>query len=181
MTTYDQCREAESGGRLVLAVARCALALGLLVASFLVGACSTRSHGNSPIEHYRSAPTRALGLPFSDAVRAGDVLYVSGQIGNKPGTLTLVPGGIGPETRQTIENLKAILEANGSGLDRVVKCTVFLADISEWPAMNEVYRQYFTGEPPARSAVAGSGLALGARVEIDCIAVIDEKQAKAPK
>ncbi len=109
-------------------------------------------------------------FPFSSAVRAGDLLFLSGQIGTVPGG-GLVEGGIGPETRQTMENIKAVLGAAGSSLDKVVKCTVFLADIAEWPAMNEVYRTYFPTDPPARSAVAGSGLALNSRVEIECIAL----------
>lgn len=111
------------------------------------------------------------GLPFSPAVRAGDLLFLSGQIGIRPGTLELVPGGVRPETRQTLENIRAVLEHAGSSMDRVVKCTVFLADIEDWPAINEVYRTFFPTDPPARSAVAGSGLALGARVEIECIAL----------
>jgi reactive intermediate/imine deaminase len=114
----------------------------------------------------------ALGLPFSEAVRVGNTLYLSGQIGILPGTTELVPGGIVEETRQTLENIRAVLERHGSSLDQVVKCTIFLADIGEWPRMNEVYGTYFGDRKPARSAVAGSGLALGARVEIDCIAVI---------
>lgn len=124
------------------------------------------------VEHF-APPGPDLGLPFSEAARVGRTLFVSGQVGNLPGTREVVPGGIGPETRQTLENLRSILERHGSRMDRVVKCTVFLADIGEWPAMNEVYRTFFPRLPPARSAVAGSGLALGARVEIECIAVID--------
>ena len=87
-----------------------------------------------------------------------------------------VHGGISKETRQTLENIKVILERNGSALNRVVKCTVFLADINEWPKMNEVYRTYFPKAPPARSAMAASGLALNARVEIECIAVVGQEQ-----
>ena len=111
-------------------------------------------------------------LPFSEAVRVGPMLYLSGQIGNRPGEMALVEGGIQAETRQTMENIKAVLEKYGSSLDEVVKCTVFLADIAEWPPMNEVYVTYFTNHKPARSAVAGSGLALGARVEIECMATV---------
>ena len=109
-------------------------------------------------------------LPFSEAVQVGDLLFLSGQLGFVPGTRELATGGIDGETRQVMENIKSILERNGSSLNRVVKCTVFLADIGEWPAMNEVYRSYFPTDPPARSAVAVSGLALDARVEIECIA-----------
>ena len=115
-------------------------------------------------------PGAVAGLPFSPAVKVGNVIYLSGQLGNLPGTRTLVPGGIRAETRQTFGNMRAVLEAAGSSLDRVFKCTVFLADISEYEAMNEVYTTVFPVDPPARSTVAGSGLALGARVEIECIA-----------
>jgi 2-iminobutanoate/2-iminopropanoate deaminase len=112
------------------------------------------------------------GLPFSEAVRVGHILYLSGALGIVPGTRQLAEGGIGPETRQTLENIKATLEANGSSLGEVVKCTVFLADIAEWAAMNEVYITFFPTNPPARSALGSSGLALGARTEIECIATV---------
>lgn len=131
----------------------------------------------SDITHLSSPEMAALNLPFSEAVRVGEMLYLSGQIGVLPGTTELVPGGITEETRQTLENVRAVLERHGSGLDRVVKCTIFLADIGEWPRMNEVYVTFFGDKKPARSAVAGSGLALGARVEIDCIAVIVESES----
>jgi len=115
-------------------------------------------------------PGAVAGLPFSPAVRVGNIIYLSGQLGNDVGTRNLVPGGIKPETRRTLENIRAVLESAGSSLDRVIKCTVFLADISEYPAMNEVYASFFPTDPPARSTIAGSGLALGARVEIECMA-----------
>lgn len=115
-------------------------------------------------------------LPFSDAVRVGNMLYLSGKIGNIPGTLELAEGGIQGETRQTMENIKAVLERYGSSMDRVVKCTVFLADIAEWGAMNEVYVTYFPTNKPARSALGSSGLALDSRVEIECIATVEEVQ-----
>jgi reactive intermediate/imine deaminase len=117
-------------------------------------------------------PGSLEGMPFSSAVRVGDLLYLSGQIGTLPGTRELPEGGVGPETRQTLENIRGVLEHTGSSLERVVKCTVFLADIADYSAMNEVYRTYFPEKPPARSTVAGSGLALGARVEIECIALV---------
>jgi reactive intermediate/imine deaminase len=125
-------------------------------------------------EFLTSPATESLSLPFSEAVRVGDTLYLSGQVGNLPGTLELAPGGIGAETRQTLENIKAILLRNGSSLDRVVKCTVFLADIDEWGEMNEVYTTYFPNRPPARSAMGANGLAIGARVEIECLAVVGQ-------
>ncbi len=111
------------------------------------------------------------GLPFSAAVRVGDILYLSGQIGFLPGTRELAAGGVGPETRQTMENIQAVLEHAGSSMDRVVKCTVFLVRMADYEAVNEVYATFFPKDPPARSAVAGSGLAFGAKVEIECIAL----------
>ena len=120
------------------------------------------------VEYYTS--DAMAGLPFSEAVRVGPLLFLSGQIGTTADGL--VPGGIGPETRQTLENIETTLERHGSSMDRVVKCTVFLADIAEWPAMNEVYVTFFPNDKPARSAVAGSGLALNSRVEIECIATV---------
>lgn len=109
--------------------------------------------------------------PFSDAVRVGNILFLSGAIGTDS-TGRLVSGGIGPETRQTLENIRASLARNGLTMANVVKCTAMLVDIKEWPALNEVYRTYFPGPKPARSAFAGTGLALNARVEIECIAAI---------
>jgi reactive intermediate/imine deaminase len=116
-------------------------------------------------------------LPFSESVRVGETLYVSGQIGVVPGTLNLVPGGIGPETHRVMDNIKAVVEKHGSSMDRLVKCTVFLADIKEWPAFNEIYRDYFKANLPARSALAANGLAFNARVEVECIAFVPRKSA----
>ena len=115
-------------------------------------------------------PGASVGLPFSSAVRVGNVLYLSGQLGNLPGTRQLADTGITGQTRQTLENIKAVLAYAGSSLERVVKCTVYLANIADYAKMNEVYASYFPKNPPARSTVAGSGLALGARVEIECLA-----------
>jgi reactive intermediate/imine deaminase len=126
---------------------------------------------STPTMEVIQAPGALEGLPFSSAVRVGDVLHLSGQIGNVPGTRDLVPGGVGAETRQTLENIRSVLEHTGSSLDRVFKCTVFLADIADYAAMNEVYAEIFGGHLPARSTVAGSGLALGASVEIECLAL----------
>ncbi len=118
-------------------------------------------------------PGSLVGLPFSTAVRVGNMLYLSGQIGVYHGTRTLADGGVAGETRQTMENIKDVLEYAGSSLEEVVKCTVFLADISYYSEMNRVYSTYFGENPPARSAMAGSGLALGAKVEIECIATVE--------
>ena len=110
-------------------------------------------------------------LPFSAAVRVGNMLSRSGQLGTDASG-ALVKGGIEPETRQTMENIRTVLEANGSSMNRVVKCLVMLADMSEWGAMNRVYITFFPDHLPARSAMGASGLALGARVEIECMAVV---------
>ena len=110
-------------------------------------------------------------LPFSEAVRMGNVLYLSGQMGIDQ-AIKLVPGGIAAETRQALENIKATLEKYGSSLERVIKVTVMLADMSEWGEMNKVYLEYFSKNLPARSAFGTSGLALGGRVEIECIAAL---------
>jgi 2-iminobutanoate/2-iminopropanoate deaminase len=118
-------------------------------------------------------PEGVARLPvFSSAVRTGDLLFLSGNLGAKPGVSPpqLVEGGIEPETRQTMENIETVLAAAGLGLQDLVKCTVFLADMKDYAAMNSVYATFFPKDPPARSAIAGSGLALGARVEIECIA-----------
>ena len=122
----------------------------------------------SAAEYLTSKQTESLGLPFSDAVRAGGLLILSGQLGNLPGSMQLASGGIRAEARQALENVKRILEANGSSMDKVVKCTVMMADIAEWGTFNEVYVTYFPGHKPARSAFAASGLAAGARVELEC-------------
>lgn len=114
-------------------------------------------------------PTR----PFSPAVRVGNMLYLAGQVGTSADAKGgLVSGGVQAETRQTMMNIKDVLEKAGSSLDRVVKCTVFMADMREWDAMNEVYATFFPRNKPARSALGANGLALGARVEIECFAVV---------
>jgi len=147
----------------------CRKILFLVTALSLLFAAASMA-GEIEVEHYSSNPD--MQLPFSDAVRVGNMLYLSGKIGNIPGTRRLAEGGIAGETRQALENIKASLEKYGSSLGEVVKCTVFLADIAEWGAMNEVYMTYFPENPPARSALGASGLALGSRVEIECMAAL---------
>jgi len=118
-------------------------------------------------------PEGVARLPvFSSAIRSGDFIFLSGALGALPGVTPpqLVEGGIEAETRQTMDNIIAVLDAAGATLDDLVKCTVYLADIDDYAAMNAVYVEYFPSDPPARAALAGSGLALGALVEIDCIA-----------
>lgn len=119
-----------------------------------------------------------LDRPFSEAVRAGDFLFLSGQIGDVPETGKLAEGGLEAEARQTLINVKRVLESNGASLQDVVKCTVFLADIAEWPAFNAVYRQFFQKPFPARSALAASGLAMNARVELECIAYAPPRRSR---
>ena len=130
--------------------------------------CMFAITGTQAAEYLVSEQTKALNFPFSDAVRVGNMLYLSGPLGNIPGTPKLVPGGIRPEAHQTMQNIKRILEQNGSSLDEVVKCTVMMADIEEWSAFNAVYVTYFPGHKPARSAFAAAGLALNGRLEVEC-------------
>ena len=130
---------------------------------------------NKPaIEFLNSGKVLPSDLPFSEAVRVGNTLYLSGQMGIVPGTMRLTPGGMRDQVRQTMENIKTSLEAHGSSMRNIVKCTVMLADISDWPAFNEVYRSYFEeGRYPARSAFGANALALGARLEIECVAALE--------
>jgi reactive intermediate/imine deaminase len=143
----------------------------LLVPLVLLSGCEIYVGEDAEVEYLQMPGSEDLDLPFSSAVRVDNTLYLSGNLGNTPGTLDLAEGGIAGETQQTMENIRTVLEQFGSSLDDVVKCTVFLADMDEWGAMNEVYKTYFKN-PPARSALGASGLALGARVEIECIAVL---------
>ena len=139
---------------------------------FCFAGCDVSVDESADVEYLQMPGLEDLNLPFSSAVRVDNILFLSGAIGLDSETGALVEGGIQPETRKTMENISQRLEAFGSSIDKVVKCTVFLADMAEWPAMNEVYRTFFSNMP-ARSALGASGLALNARVEIECIAVID--------
>ncbi len=125
------------------------------------------------VEYFPVAePPGSLELPFSEAVRVGPLLYLSGAIGiDERGAV--VPGGIEAETRRALANIRSVLERHGSAMDRVIRCTVMLADMGEWAAMNRVYVEQFPANLPARSAFGATGLALGARVEIECIATTD--------
>ena len=113
----------------------------------------------------------AIG-PYSQAVRAGDLVFASGQIPTDPATGEFVAGGVAEQTEQVLRNLSAVLEAAGAGLDQVVKTTVFLVDMTDFAAMNDVYARFFSKEPPARATVAAAGLPRNARVEIDAIAMM---------
>ena len=110
--------------------------------------------------------------PFSLGIKANGFLFVSGQIGNVPGKVELATGGLRAEARQVLENVTTVVGRHGSSLDHIVKCTVFLADMHEWAAFNDVYREFFSRNLPARSALGANGLALGASVEMECIAYV---------
>ena len=140
-----------------------------LFAAVLTGAAPLASA--SEVEYLGGSGVLPTSLPFSEVVRVDNTYYLSGQLGVKPGTLDLVGGGIREEARQTMENIAAVLGAHGLGMDDIVKCTVMLADMSEWGIFNEVYRGFFTQHYPARSAFGSTGLGLGARAEVECIAV----------
>ena len=159
--------------------------LALPLTLSLAGCMATAS---APAPEHAPAPTAAASMaapaapefltpygrpqyPFSPAVRVGDMLYLAGQIGTDS-TGRLVPGGIQAETRQTMENIRDVLARTGSSMDRVVKCTVMMADMTEWPAMNAIYATYFPRHYPARSAFGATALALGARVEVEGLAVV---------
>ncbi len=122
--------------------------------------------------HFITSPAaKAANLPFSQAVRVGEILYLSGCLGNVPGKLELVPGGMEAEARQTMENIRAVLNDNGLTFDDVFKCTVMMADMKKWSDFNKVYLTYFKpGQLPARSAFGANGLAIGAQVEVECMA-----------
>lgn len=146
----------------------CVVAVGSLAG------CTTTANrsGSGRPEFLNSKQALERGFPFSEAVRAGDFLFLAGQIGDDETKGVIVPGGIVPEARQALSHIKSVLERNGSSLADVVKCTVFLADVAEWGAFNNVYKEFFTRPYPARSALGANGLAMGARVEVECIAYV---------
>jgi 2-iminobutanoate/2-iminopropanoate deaminase len=144
----------------LLALSACVLFLASCTAPAAQEAGEAR---HLDVEHYAFGGT----APLSEAVRVGHTIYLSGKLGIGRD----MPRGIEPETQQAMENIKASLEEKGASMSDVVKCTIFLADMAEWSAMNGVYGTYFPENPPARSAVGANGLAADARVEIECIAV----------
>jgi len=141
------------------------LIFGLFI---LISMQSCKGAKSEIIFHKSHEPSRA-NVPFSDAVETDDLLFLTGQIGKDHKAGKLVSGGIEAETKQVIENIKAVLEYHNLGLDNVVKCTVILKDINDFKAFNSIYTQYFT-KKPARTTFAASGLAGGASIEIDVIA-----------
>jgi 2-iminobutanoate/2-iminopropanoate deaminase len=146
----------------------------LVVFALLISAVAVGAERTKPEFLVSQDPARR-DLPFSEAVRVGDLMFLSGQIGFDSATGQLVPGGIKAEARQALTLMKETLTRNGASLADVVKCTVFLADIAEWPAFNEVYGEFFKKPFPARSAMAVNGLVRNARVEVECIASAPKK------
>lgn len=143
------------------------------ILTFALGACTVLITAAAVQQPRQQEDIQFIGNGrfLSNAVRVGNTIHLSGQLG--------ISGerGIQPETRATMERIKALLEANGAVMDDIIKCTVFLADFAEWGAMNEVYVTYFPKHRPARSAVAVNGMAGDARVEIECTAVIGARNA----
>jgi 2-iminobutanoate/2-iminopropanoate deaminase len=140
-----------------------AAAAGLLLFS---AACTSAS---GPRKQVLNAPNIARLAPYSSSIRTGDLIFFSGVIGSRPGG-GLAEGGVQGQTRQALENLTGVMTVAGVAREDIVKCTVFLADIADYAAMNEVYGAFFQPDPPARSAIGVAGLPAGARVEIECIA-----------
>jgi 2-iminobutanoate/2-iminopropanoate deaminase len=147
-----------------------ALATGVLAMT----SASADAQPRPAVEHYGRPTLNGQPLPFSDAVRVGDTLWLSGQLGI--GADGKLPAGIEAQTKQTLDNIGAILKRAGLGYEDVFHCTVMLSDMANWPAMNTVYVTYFPeGKRPARSAFGASGLALGALIELECQAYAGKK------
>jgi len=148
---------------------RTATTLLLVLACVAIAACASRAPASTRPEFV--IPNRG-NSPFSSVVRVGHFLFVAGQIGTDSGG-GLAKGGIGPETTAAMKQIQRLLIQAGSSLDRVAKCTVMLADMREWATMNEAYNAFFPQLRPARSSFGTTGLAVGAHVEIECMATVD--------
>lgn len=148
-------------------MSRLTLSIYIVLAVFLF----TNSTGTfaAEITRYDDGPFAGMGYPYSESARVGNLLFLAGQIGEDADG-KLVTGGIQVEAEQMMLNIEAALSRRGLAMEHVVKCTVFLADIAEWSAFNEVYKKHFSHPYPARSALGASGLAVNARVEMECIA-----------
>ena len=155
--------------------AKSAFAVGLLGAA---AACATpqqsKSDAEKPVKKAVGTDDRFPDLPFSPAIRYGNLLFISGQMAIDPETRKVVEGGIRAETSFILENFKKLLESAGSSMEKVLKCTVFLSSAADFQGMNEVYRTFFPNEPPARSTIAAGELVVpGGHVEIECFAYVD--------
>jgi len=142
--------------------------IGFLLLSLAACNDETAIDTEGEIKFLSNDAYREAGFPFSEAVEVDGWLILSGVIGTKPGTTELVGGGIEAESHAVMTNIKTTLERHGASMERVVKCTVMIDDMAEWPAFNIVYKSYFTDNYPARSAFGADGLALGAKVEVEC-------------
>ena len=150
----------------------------LLINILLIASCQSNSevsNSNMNATYIVSERTVSRNLPFSDAVIYDNVIYLSGKIGMTSEN-ELIEGGIGPETKQAMARIKAFLEEKGSSMDNVIKCTCMLADMNEWEEMNEEYIKFFPKNKPARSAFGASGLARNARIEIECMAYLNDQK-----
>ena len=156
---------------------KCFLAPSVL-AALLLSACVSVDVDEAAlapdVSYNNGQPISGQTLPFSRAVRVGHTLYLSGELGIDPATNELVPGGTGPQTAQIFRNYERTLATYGADLSNLVKCTVFLGDMADYGAMNAAYAAAVPDPKPARSTVAVSGLAFGAALEIECIAVLPE-------
>ena len=151
------------------------LILSIIVVSLIFYACvkvkDTHSEVDNNIVFINSQSNIDSGYPFSEATIVNGIIYLSGEIGTLPDG-NLISGGIIQETRQTLTNIKNKLEKIGGSMDDIFKCTCMLSDIKDWPLMSQEYKKFFNPDKlPARSAFAGSGLALGAKLEIECMAI----------
>lgn len=155
----------------------CRISAGLFAVLLAV---SAPARAQAPrVEFVNSPQAAAAGRPFSQAVRVGDLMFLSGEIGIDNATGKVAEGGIRAEAKQALENIRGLLDQQGLDMGDLVKCTVMLADIGEWTAFNEVYREFFPGgRYPARSALGASGLAMGARVEVECIAAMPVERVR---
>jgi reactive intermediate/imine deaminase len=147
------------------------LLLSLLLINTVTSCTQSKKH--KTIEYYNSPAQSTMNLPFSEAVRVGDLVFLAGQLGMDTNKGRLVKGGIKAETKQAMNNIKNTLKGMNLSMSDIIKCTVMLADIKEWQAFNEVYVTYFSKPFPTRSAFGASGLGFNARLEIECIAAIN--------
>ncbi|WP_299189674.1 RidA family protein [uncultured Aquimarina sp.] len=131
--------------------------------------CNQKNYSNTEIIFHDTHEPKKANAPFSDAVQVGNLYFLSGQVGMNHTTRKLVEGGIEAETKQTLENIKAVLGHHDMDMSDVVKCTVILSDINDFAAFNNIYKAYFPNKP-ARTTFAAKGLAVGAKIEIECVA-----------
>ena len=150
----------------------CSNAFSCTLVSLVLFGTSSLAHAQ--VTFFNDGPVADQTLPFSESVRVNELLFISGQVGTDESG-ALVDGGIESESRQVMDNIKQIIQRRGLTMNDVVKCTVFLADVSQWGDFNQVYTTYFSKPYPARSALGANGLALGAALEVECIAAYPQR------